>query len=84
MKKSMILAICMINERIEKAVSAINDAVIKLKSEKHTLEERVSTLESENKKLKSETSAVIAKLDEYIVKMERIKKDHGSSNNSDK
>lgn len=70
--------------RIQKSLNSIDNAFSSWQKDKELMQIRINKLESENIELKKTTNSVIAELDNYIIEMEKIRQNHGSSNNRNK
>ena len=70
--------------RIHKALDHIGQSVVSWQKEKSDLENQIKSLQTENYELKKITNAVASELDKYILEIEEIRRNYGSSNGNNK
>lgn len=70
--------------RIHKALDHISNSVVSWQKERADLENQIKSLQTENYELKKITKSVASELDKYILEIEEIRKDYGSSNGNNK
>lgn len=68
--------------RIADAIALIETKIEATLKEKVALQHQIAQLTQENTRLKKTVESVISRVDGYLIELENIRRDHGSSNNS--